>query len=461
MPINTDTRLVPIPGIPHLQLVSPLGLLAPLPGKWAGTGFNQIWRPFHGPGSDNFLELNLTSETLEFSDIGGEIPNRGLVQDDISLFGMTYLQQVADAVVKDTSGNPAGIHIEPGIWVNVPLTTDPGEPATVARMANIPHGTSLLAQGTAQVFPGPPQFAPVDITPFFIGAPGNLVPFPSQQLGNVSAFRSAPADIVGVTQAMVDNPNSVLAAALVGRTIHSTTVIRISTRAGQNTAPAVGGGVSDIAFLDGAAAPNARVDGMEATFWISDFTNDADGTVGTLLQYSQVVVLNFAPLSWPHVSVANLVKQGVTKAPIKDIVDHKHLVKDKIEIKEHKVEIKEVKVEIKEHKAEIKELKHELELPFPQNPLPGPGPVELPQGGPVGPGGPAGPATPAPSFGQAFIAPAERPTVGGQSGGAGAAGPAGPAAAAPSSPAAAPAPATAPAAPAEKAGPQEDGPREA
>ncbi len=148
---------------------------------------------------------------------------------------------------------------------------------------------------------------------------------------------------------------------------------------------------------------------MEATFWISDFTDDVDNTAGTLLQYSQVVVLNFAPLSWPHVSVANLIKQGATKAPIKDVVDNKHLVKDKIEIKEQKVE--------------IKELKHELELPFPQNPVP----VELPQGGPVGPGGLAGPAAPAPNFGRAFIAPAERPTVAGQAGGVGPAGPAGPA----------------------------------
>ena len=358
---------------------------------------------------------------------------------------MTYLQQVADAVVKDTQGHPAGLHIEPGIWVNVPLTSDPGEPATVARMATIPHGTSLLAQGTAQVFPGPPLFAPVDITPFFIGQPGNLVPFPSQQLANASAFRSDPADIVGVTQAMVDNPNSVLADALVGKTIHSTTVIRISTRPGQNTAPAEGGGVSDIAFLDGAAAPNARVDGMEATFWISDFTDDVDNTVGTLLQYSQVVVLNFAPLSWPHVSVANLVKQGATKVPIKDAVDHKHLVKDKIEIK-----IKEQKVEIKEFKGEIKELKHELELPFPQHPVPDPGPVQLPQGGPVGPGGPAGPAAPAPNFGRAFIAPAERPTVGGQAGGVGPAGPAGPAEAA----------TTAAPAPAKEAALKETGPQE-
>ena len=163
MPINVTTRFVPIPGIAPAATAapSPLGRLAGLVGLWKGHGFNQIFRPFHkatDPGDDNFLELNLTNETLEFTEIPGEIPNRGFLQADISLFGMTYLQQIADKNVKDTSGRPAGIHIEPGIWINVPATTDPSEVASVARLANIPHGTALLAQGTTHLVPGAPTF---------------------------------------------------------------------------------------------------------------------------------------------------------------------------------------------------------------------------------------------------------------------------------------------------------------
>src|SRR6478752_4253990 len=141
-------RIVPIPGIhkPHAPAVaaaaSPLGPLKDLAGVWKGTGFNQISRPLFGAPTDTFLELNLTAETLEFTEIPGEIPNRGMVQPDISLFGLTYLQQVVDANVKNSDGTPAGIHIEPGIWLNIPLTTNPADPATVARLANIPHGTS-------------------------------------------------------------------------------------------------------------------------------------------------------------------------------------------------------------------------------------------------------------------------------------------------------------------------------
>ena len=40
------------------------------------------------------------------------------------------------------------LHIEPGIWLHVPATTDPPVAnATVVRQATIPHGDSLLAIG--------------------------------------------------------------------------------------------------------------------------------------------------------------------------------------------------------------------------------------------------------------------------------------------------------------------------
>ncbi len=328
MPINVTTRFVPIPGIAPAATAapSPLGRLAGLVGLWKGHGFNQIFRPFHkatDPGDDNFLELNLTNETLEFTEIPGEIPNRGFAQKDVSLFGMTYLQQIADKNVVDTAGRPAGIHIEPGIWINVPATTDPHEVASVARLANIPHGTALLAQGTPKSIGGAPTFAKVDITPFIIGQPSNKIPFPSQKLANLPLAqagrrRSAQADIVGITQAMVDDPNSVLRKALVGKTINSHTRIHVTTHMTATTTPDTGSGIADIAFLDGNGSPNAQVTLMDSTFWLSHFTA-ASGS-GTLLQYSQVVVLDFAGLSWPHVSVANLIKQpAVTSAALEGL----------------------------------------------------------------------------------------------------------------------------------------------
>src|SRR5215475_9182643 len=95
-----------------------LGPLADLAGNWAGQGFNAIWRPHTGK-SDHFLELNVTNEQLDLAVIDGQIPNRGLVQGQIFMRGLTYLQQISDANVT-VNGIPAGLHIEPGVWINIP-----------------------------------------------------------------------------------------------------------------------------------------------------------------------------------------------------------------------------------------------------------------------------------------------------------------------------------------------------
>ena len=97
---------------------------------------------------------NLTDETIVFTQINGPIPNRGLAIPDIDMFGLTYMQQILGSVSK------AGLHIEPGIWANVPKTTDPEQTATVVRMASIPHGTVILSEGVSQVLAGGPPGHP-------------------------------------------------------------------------------------------------------------------------------------------------------------------------------------------------------------------------------------------------------------------------------------------------------------
>src|SRR3954451_533077 len=155
----------------HIQALAagpdPLGALAGLLGTWKGHGFNAIWRPHHpADQQDRFLELNMTNETLAFTRINGPIPNRGLAMADINMFGLTYMQQISEA------STGAGLHIEPGIWAAVPKTTDPAEPPSVVRMASIPHGTVVLAQGVAEIHKGgPPQIPDNNILPFFFGSP--------------------------------------------------------------------------------------------------------------------------------------------------------------------------------------------------------------------------------------------------------------------------------------------------
>jgi hypothetical protein len=147
------------PAQQNTDVLKNLGLLAELAGTWHGTGFNLVARPDFEDKTNLFLELNLTNETTVFTPISSPIPNRGFAQADIELYGLTYLVQISDA----TTGG--ALHIEPGIWVTEPATTEPplSPPAggqLVTRMANIPHGNSLLAQGIALPFSGSPTLSP-------------------------------------------------------------------------------------------------------------------------------------------------------------------------------------------------------------------------------------------------------------------------------------------------------------
>ncbi len=235
-------------------MADPLGPLAQLPGTWTGNGFNTIWRP-HTGAQDRFLELNLTTEKLVFTKINGPIPNRGLLMHDINMFGLTYMQQISET----SSG--AGLHIEPGIWAAVPPTNHPPEPASVVRMASIPHGTVVLAQGTTQFLQGgPPDIPDNNIIPFGIGGqapPNSQFPqgeqdFPELNLAQPTPFRHASP---GVTQQMVRNPNSVLQSVIQGRPMKNRTFIHISTT---NHPINGGGGTRNTAFLAGQADPPGR-----------------------------------------------------------------------------------------------------------------------------------------------------------------------------------------------------------
>ena len=337
-----------------------LGGIAGFTGTFRGNGLNTIFRPQDfavtptplpnpatGP-NDNILEINLTEETLSFSAALGSIPNRGMVQGDAFLNGIPYLQTINDVSVP---ANPVGIHFEPGVWLSVPASTVPQEGATLVRMASIPHGTTIEAQGTSFTVAGGPQIDPVDITPFPIGNPGHPIKFPSQTATDTGTFR-LPQDLTDfiaagtITQEILDNPNIILKNRADAQNITSTTVNVISTNP---AAPLFGGGTDNIAFLLGdnnATAPNADAIQMSATFWIETVTEQItvpaytadqpvivqgatnagnpvvsfsvtsqtptaeDTTIDvsyTQIQYTQTVLLNFNRLTWPHVSVATLV----------------------------------------------------------------------------------------------------------------------------------------------------------
>jgi hypothetical protein len=236
-------------------------------------------------------------------------------------------------------------------------------------MGSIPHGTTIEAQGIFVTKPGPPTIASVDITPFKIGTnPPAKIPFASQTVTNSNTPR-IPQDLTPfinngtITQDILKDPNSILRNIINQQEITSTTTIIVSTSPADPlfgvTTPGFGGGTDNIAFLEGdaaAAKPNANGVLMRAIFWIETVKhtifvpvlkpNDPPlilqpeiripGHPGisfsitppnvitvprtitfttTQIQYSQLVILNFAGLSWPHVSVATLTPANPIPVP--------------------------------------------------------------------------------------------------------------------------------------------------
>ena len=341
------------PSAPVQPQVPSLGPLTAFAGAFHGHGLNTIFRPDIGTptklrnpvGSDNLLELNLTSQTLSFSRPLGSVPNRGEAQPDIFLNGVSYLLTVNDIT---RPAEPIGIHFEPGLFMNIPATKEPAEETTVVRMASIPHGTTLCAQGTSRTFTGPPSIPPVSITP-------NIGRFPSQTASDPRTAR-IPQDLTAfikngsITQAILDDPNTVLRNATAHQTILSTTAIGLSDNP---ASPLFGGGTVNIAFLLGdrtVTLPNAQITAMSSFFWIetvqhvitvpawtpgqpplaipahttggpapvflvkppSAVTQPRQITVTSpQIQFSQKVIMNFNGILWPHISVATLVPNSL------------------------------------------------------------------------------------------------------------------------------------------------------
>jgi hypothetical protein len=347
----------------------PLQALRDFTGTFRGKGFNTIFRPNSAdtptrlpdsPGfsSINILELNLTDETLSFSPPLGLVPNRGEVQGDIFLNGVPYLQVITD--ITNPAVRSPRIHVEPGLWMAVPRTTAPHEPGTVVRMASIPHGTTISAQGGSSLVTGQLVIPPIDIMPVTPNGPQDHF---DALCATKKGTPRIPQDLTSyiaagtITQAMLNDPATFIRNHSQHQKITSITKLTANTQPGH---PLFGGGVTNIAFLqgdaDGINQPNARVSQMESTFYIEtvEFSiqvpvfqpgqpplviaaeASAAGApvpgflinppvavtaprtikaVATQIQYTQRVILNFNNTTWPHASVATLVPSEPVPVP--------------------------------------------------------------------------------------------------------------------------------------------------
>jgi hypothetical protein len=405
-----------------------LGPLAFLNGSWRGPGFNAIWRPHNqqsepkGNKTKRFLELNLTNDGFDFHIIPAVVPNRGLdPQQDLSLYGLHYLQRVSDADPKPSRhvhphhySQTAGqaLHIEPGLFMYVPASSQPcvGETPIVnknaiVRMGSIPHGTTVLMQGPSpshkpkpgrpdiphlfplrdypgavapgnpgtsfppyptapQVLPVPPGPNPpaLGIQPLTLTGGQHPVPEVNIELDTLVGPPVPPAVAAAAAnlssgpypehfQHFIDDPNSVLRDAIEHQDILGHIEIHLTTDTlSADGKPTEGIGslyetVSNIPFLgvatrtpppggsappapsafQAAPIPNAFVYSASATFWI-EWVRIPDYPIlktdpgpafkelepfwpeGTYLQlqYSQLVILIFNGVLWPHVTVATM-----------------------------------------------------------------------------------------------------------------------------------------------------------
>lgn len=289
-----------------------LGPLSAFTGTFTGTGLNAIFRPQNPatpttpfPESNNVLELNLTSETLTFTTDIGPTCNRGSLQGDIALDGVSYLQKISDVTDPD---NIVAIHYEPGVWMVIPATQSPAGGPSVVRMGSIPHGTTINAQGTYSTIQGPPTIPPMNtadttppngINPFVRTMGVSLVNTPSLTAANKETAR-IPQDLSrliaagSITQEILDDPNTLLRNAIKGKNILSTTIISVSTES-----PA------SIPFLGKNALPIQ----MRSTFYIETVHATVFGIFSrtfTQIQYTQEVLLAYGGIIFPHVTVGTL-----------------------------------------------------------------------------------------------------------------------------------------------------------
>jgi hypothetical protein len=335
MDTRPQSRAYPVPpryGAGPITTALHLGPLALLPGTWKGTGFSVMWRPDNpesqplGGMTKRFLQLNLTSETLDFHVIPGQVPNRGLApQQDIDLYGLHYLQRVSDNDPAPFENAGEALHLEPGLFMNVPASSNyPHD--TIVRMGSIPHGVTVLMQGDKpphRPVPGAPDIPPIypiadlplfvptpppggfgdnglgiqpiDVpqtvppSPLPVGYPEHIVPevviandnnstalIPPGVVYTPSEQSNAPIPPVvpggpgypAAFQDYIDDPNQVLRDALAGQDVLGTVTLNMSTKNVRRS-------IAQIPFLgnpedpkDAANADNAFVHSATATFWI-------------------------------------------------------------------------------------------------------------------------------------------------------------------------------------------------
>jgi hypothetical protein len=335
------------PPVPNLDGFGPLKHLV---GKWTaeGTGWNMIALPFNDapapPGGFKYrILMNQYNEKLDFLFADDKVKNRGLKRPgegpvfDQEVAALDYQQLIRQTKAEDFPPSPVAggldlpIHHEPGLWLyekNRRSRDDEFSPdqdvqsevvLKVARLASIPHGNSVLAIGTAEVFKGMPKIPPIsglpsgrfeDVTThdYDFRDVANPDPYLAPYKHYIdNPFKGNNGSVPGFPGFSPADMNAILRFQNTGVKIARTTVLTVDTTRKS-------GGINNLPFTVREAEPVS----MKSTFWIQELEEkDAQGNPKLRLQYSQVVMLNFfrprqdefpERAVWPHISICTLTK---------------------------------------------------------------------------------------------------------------------------------------------------------
>lgn len=285
-----------------------LGPLTLLKGRWEGQA-NMGWNVITVPGKQGFvIEVVPYKEELTFTPVVVALNRGPLVdgeQQTQTITGLIYEQVITSTCTTDrcnsrglgatnADGSPNIIHAETGLFLYM---QDFGGDFSIARLATVPHGNSVLALGNASNFvPANNDFFPeASILPTTVDGSQ----FPGFDYTTLFGAQQFPDEFDQT------NPNSFLQKTLGDAKITNMTTIQLSTKNGT-------GGILNIPFIQ----QNINTDFMTAIFWIEELANPS-GPVGAnlQLQYTQTINLVFPSggttkpmINWPHVTIATLQK---------------------------------------------------------------------------------------------------------------------------------------------------------
>lgn len=318
-----------------------LGPLKQLPGTWSnkaeaggidfnGFGWNLIALPSDKDQFNYRILMNQYNESLAFKTADKGVPNRGLdgsntpTGGDQTIAAVDYEQTVEQIAVDDNPESseeikgktPKGIHHEPGLFLFIADKRTSN--LDIARLGTVPHGDSILAMGLSNTSEGIPAIPEFDALPIGVGPVGDISVPPADPArdymapyrhyadnpfkGNVEApgFPGfEPRDVVNLLRI---NP-------VMNHVKRSTILDFDSTLAT--------GGIVNIPFI----VQQANATEMRSIFWIHELDIEENGAPVMVLQYLQIVMLEFfrrrdgvdGLIKWPHVSI-NTMKHVSAKA---------------------------------------------------------------------------------------------------------------------------------------------------